>query len=162
MKRFSVFLAGMLFALTAFAAQDVQVSGAWARATAPGQASAAVSMNITSSRDAKLVAVAVDKDVAEHATIHTMKQQNGMMVMREIDSLALPAGHEVSLGSMDHIMLTGLKHPLQAGASVKLKLTVEFADKQKEAIEVSAAVRKFAPSAMGNMHDMGGMHDSSN
>ena len=158
MRRLTVFLAGMFFALSALAAQDVTVSGAWARATAPGQDSAAVSMNITSARDAKLVAVAVGKDVAEHAALHTMTQQNGMMMMREVDSLALPAGHPVSLGAGDHIMLTGLKHPLKDGDSVALKLTVEFADKQRETVEVRAAVRKFAP-AMEGMHDMGGMHD---
>jgi periplasmic copper chaperone A len=159
MKRLIVFLVGMLFVLSAFAAQDVAVSGAWARATAPGQDSAMVAMNLTSSRDARLVAVAVGKDVAEHAAIHTMKQQNGMMLMREVDSLALPAGHEVSLGAGDHIMLTGLRHPLKEGTSVALKLTVEFANKQRETFEVKAPIRKFAPSGMDGMRNMGGMRN---
>jgi periplasmic copper chaperone A len=160
MKRLFGFMAGMCLALSAFAAQDVMVSGAWVRATAPGQDSAAASMEITSAHDAKLVAVAVGKDVARRAEIHTMKHENGMMVMRQVDSLALPAGHAVSLGEGDHIMLIGLKHPLKAGDSVPLKLTVETAGKHRETVEVDAAVRMFAPHETSGMHDMGGMHDS--
>lgn len=158
MKRLIVFLAGMLCALSAFAAQDVKVSGAWARATAPGQDSAMIAMSITSSRDAKLVAVAVGKDVADRAAIHTMKQKDGMMVMREVDSLPLPAGHTVVLGAGDHIMLTGLKHPLKEGEAVAVRLTVEFAGKRRETIKVNAPVRRFAPRSMnGGMSRMGGM-----
>jgi len=117
-------------------------------------------MNITSSHDARLVAVAVGKDVADRAEIHTMKHENGMMVMRQVDSLALPAGHAVSLGAGDHIMLIGLKHPLKAGDSVPLQLTVETAGKRHETVKVDAKVRMSAPHGMSDMHDMGGMHDA--
>ena len=86
-----------------------------------------------------------------------MKQQNGMMIMRQVDSLALPAGHPVTLGSSDHIMLIGLKHGLKPGDSVPLKLTIEFSGRHRESVEVNATVRKFAPSGMGGMHKMGGM-----
>jgi periplasmic copper chaperone A len=159
MKKLAGFIAGMCFALSAFATQDVTVSGAWVRATAPGQDSAAASMNITSSRDAKLVAVAVGKDVADRAELHTMKHENGMMVMRRVDSLALPAAHAVSLGAGDHIMLIGLKHPLKPGASVPLKLTIEFAGKHKQTIDVEAEVRMSAPDhEMKGMEGMDGMH----
>jgi len=153
-------MAGMLLALSASAAQDVTVSDAWVRATAPGQDSAAASMNITSSRDAQLVGVAVGKDVADSAELHTMKHENGMMVMRRVDSLALPAGHAVSLGKGDHIMLIGLRHPLKAGENVPLELTVETAGKRHETVKINAPVRMFAPQGMGDMHGMGGMRDS--
>jgi periplasmic copper chaperone A len=159
MRQLTGFLAGMFLAVSAFAAQDVAVSGAWVRATAPGQDSAMVSMEITSRKDARLVAVEVGKEVADKAQIHTMREQNGMMIMREVDSMPLPAGHEVSLGSGDHIMLIGLKHLLKAGDSVPLKLTVELAGKHRETVKVNAEVRKFAPHEMNDMHDMGGMRD---
>ena len=163
MRQFIGFLAGALFSLSAVAAQDVAVSGAWLRATAPGQDSAAVSMHITSSRDARLVGVS--SPVAKHAAIHTMKHENGMMVMREVDALALPAKQQVTLGSGDHIMLTGLKRPLKAGDSVPLKLTVEFSGKHRETIAVHARVRPLTASGdeqdmhdMQDMPGMGGMH----
>jgi copper(I)-binding protein len=154
MKQWSGLVAGMCLALSAFAAQDVTVSDAWVRATAPGQDSAAVSMNITSAHEAKLVAVTVRPEVAAAAEIHTMKHENGMMMMRKVDSLALPAGHEVALGAGDHIMLVGLKHALQPGDRVPLKLTVE-SGKHQQTIEVGAEVRRSAPAH--EMHDMGGM-----
>jgi copper(I)-binding protein len=160
MRQLSGFLAGMFLAASAFAAQDITVSGAWVRATAPGQDSAAASMNITSSRAAKLVAVTVGKDVADRAELHTMKHENGMMMMRAVDSLPLPAGQQVKLGSGDHIMLIGLKHPLKAGDSVLLTLTVETAGKHRETVKVDAEVRMSAPDGMNGMHGMGGMHDS--
>lgn len=152
MKQLAAWVAGMCFAVSAFAADGVTVSGAWVRATAPGQDSAAVALTITSAHDARLVAV--DSPVAEHSEIHTMKHENGMMMMRQVDGLALPAGQAVSLGAGDHLMLVGLKHPLKTGDSVPLKLTVE-AGKHKETVEVSAEVRMTAPAH--DMHDMGGM-----
>jgi copper(I)-binding protein len=160
MNKLAGFIAGMCFALSASAAQDVAVSNAWVRATAPGQDSAAVSLDITCQKDARLVEVAVSKEVADRAEIHTMKHENGMMMMREVDSLPLPAKQQVVLGSGDHIMLVGLKHPLKAGDSVPLTLTVETAGKHRETVKVDAEVRMSAPDGMNDMHDMGGMHDS--
>jgi periplasmic copper chaperone A len=88
-----------------------------------------------------------------------MRQENGMMMMRAVDSLPLPAGHAVSLGSGDHLMLLGLKHPLKPGDNVPLKLTIEFAGKRKQTIDVKAEVRMSAPDhEMKGMDGMGGMH----
>lgn len=155
----------MAVALGLVAAQawagNVAVKGAWVRATAPGQDSAAVSMSITSAQDARLVAVS--SPAAERAEIHTMKHENGMMMMRAVDDMPLPAKREVILGSGDHIMLVGLKQPLKAGGSVPLKLIVEFAGKRKEIVAVKAEVRPLTASHdmhdMPGMEGMGGMHD---
>ena len=126
------------------------------RATAPGQDSAAVSMRITSKHDAQLVGVS--SAVAKHAAIHSMKHENGMMVMREVESLSLPAGKEVVLGSGYHIMLTGLKRPLKVGERVPLKLAVEFAGHRRGHVEVSALVRPLTARSDEGMSGMGGMH----
>src|SRR5512137_2352206 len=118
-------------------AGEVSVSGAWARATAPGQDSAAVSMHITSNKDASIVAVS--SAASNSAEIHSMVHENGVMKMRAMDALPLKAKQEVALGDDgNHIMLIGLKKPLSAGDSVALTLTVQFADKRKEKVEVKA------------------------
>lgn len=153
MKQITGFIAGMILAMSAFAAQPVMVSGAWVRAMAPGQDSAAVSMVITSQKNARLVAASCP--LAKRTEIHTMKQENGMMVMREIDSLPLPAKQQVRLGSGDHIMLIGVKHLLKVGEKVPLKLTVEFKGKRKQTIKVNAEVRMAAPDH--DMKEMKGM-----
>lgn len=153
-KRILIGIAFLLGAASAFAG-EATVTGAWVRATAPGQDSAAVSMNITAHKAARLVAAS--SPAAERVEIHIMKHENGMMMMREVDSLALPANQEVSLGSGSHLMLVGLKQPLKAGGSVRLALTVEYADKHREIITVNAEIR---PLTAGNdMQDMGDMHD---
>lgn len=121
-------------------AGEVQVNAAWARATAPGQDSAAVSLHITSRKDANIVAVS--SSAANSAEIHSMVHENGMMKMRALETLALKAGQEVALGDDgNHLMLIGLKKPLVAGDSVALTVTVQFADKRKEKVEVKAEVK---------------------
>lgn len=120
-------------------AGEVVVDNAWVRASAPGQDSAAVSMIITSKRDGQLVAVTTP--AADHAEIHTMNHENGMMKMRQVESLPLQAGQEIRLGHGDHLMLVGLKRPLQAGERVPLKLVIEFAGQQRETVVIKAEVR---------------------
>ena len=132
-------------------AGEVTVSEAWARATAPGQDSAAVSLHIVSRKDASIIAVS--SPASGSAEIHSMVHEDGMMKMRALDSLALKAKQEVALGDDgNHLMLIGLKKPLAAGDSVVLTLTVQFADKRKEKIEVKAEVKPLTESHGEHMH----------
>lgn len=148
--------AALLFMAQVFAAQawagNTAVTVASVRATAPGQDSAAVSLRIRSAKAARLTAVS--SPAAEKVEIHVMKHENGMMIMREVDALELPANQDVVLGSGSHLMLEGLVRPLKAGDTIRLNLTVEYAGKHKETITVNAEVR---PLTAG--HDMHDMHD---
>jgi copper(I)-binding protein len=131
---------GIFLLVSRAVAGEVSISDAWARATAPGQDSAAVAMHITSQKEASIIAVSsADSKTVE---IHSMSHENGMMKMRALEVFPLKARQEVALGSDgNHIMLIGLKKPLKEGDSVKLTLTLLFADKHKEAIEVKAVVK---------------------
>lgn len=132
-------LAVLLYAAQSFAG-EVSVSDAWSRATAPGQVSAVVGLRITSQKDARMVALS--SAAAAEAQMHSMTHENGMMKMRQLDSLALPAKREVVLGAGgDHLMLIDLKKPLKAGDIVPLTVTVQFADKSTEKIEIKAVVK---------------------
>lgn len=142
-----------VFAAQAFAG-DVAVTEASARATAPGQETAAVGMHIKASRDARLVGAS--SPAAKHVEIHIMKHANGMMEMRQVPSLALPASQEVVLGKGSHLMLVGLKHQLKPGARVQLTLTIEFADKRREHVKVVAPVLAVGQDEDMSGHDMGG------
>lgn len=143
-------IAALLFSMQAQAG-EVQITAAWARATAPGQDSAAVSMRIISRKDASIVAVS--SPAADSAEIHSMTEEDGMMKMRALDTLALKAKQEVALGDDgNHLMLIGLKKQLNAGDSVALTVTVQFADKHKEKIAVRAEVRPLTESHDGQMH----------
>lgn len=134
-----IVIAALLFAAQAYAAY-VTIDGAWARATAPGQANGSVGMIITSQQDARLIAVS--STAAASSEIHTMSMDNGVMKMRQIEDLPLPAGQAVKLGpGGEHLMLMGLKKPLKEGDTVPLTLTVRYADKHTEKIQVKVLVK---------------------
>lgn len=94
----------------------------------------------TSAKPAKVVAAS--SPAAAVVEIHEMKMDGGVMKMRAVDALALPAGQAVALkpGSY-HVMLMGLKAPISAGETVPLTLTVEGEDKQRSTVEVKALAR---------------------
>ncbi|HEY0269295.1 MAG TPA: copper chaperone PCu(A)C [Methyloradius sp.] len=106
-------------------APSINVHQAWVRATAPGQEVGAAYMMIVSKKDTSLVSITTD--AAEHTQIHSMTMDNGVMKMRELESLAIPAGKMINLspGGM-HLMLIGLKKPLKTGE--QLTLTLQFKD----------------------------------
>lgn len=147
MYRMSLVAVGVLLSMLALfstpvvaADTGVSVSDAWSRATAPGQSSAGVWFSITSKQEAKLVAVS--SPAAGVTQLHTMSHENGMMKMRAIETLALPAGKAVELApGGNHVMLLDLKQPLKVGEHVPLSLSVQFADKRKVTVEVMAEVR---------------------
>jgi len=96
--------------------------------------------------DDRLVAAACD--CAEAVSIHTMRHENGRMIMAPIESLTVPAGSSAALDpGGDHLMLTGLKRPLKAGETVSLTLTFANAAPVEAAFPVVADPRTPAPHA---------------
>ena len=129
----------LLFAAQAYAS-DVTVSDVWSRASAPGQTNGSVGLVITSTKDARLISVA--SPAAESAEIHSMNMDNGVMKMRELEFLPLPANQAVKLGpGGNHLMLFGLKKPLHAGKEIPLTLTIQFADKRTERISIKSKIK---------------------
>jgi hypothetical protein len=126
-NRFIWLAAALLVSFASYAAGnagDIEVSGAWTRATAPGQDAAGVDMTIISKHAATLVGVS--SPVAGSAELHSMKEENGMMRMREVLSIELPAGKRVNLKESGyHLMLNGLKAPLKEGDTVPLTLSIK-------------------------------------
>ena len=137
MRRF--LLASALFTSVVAHAQ-VKVDDPWVRATVAPQKATGAFMQLTSPKAAKVVAAS--SPVAEMVEIHEMKMDNGVMKMRAVEALALPAGQTVALkpGSY-HVMLMGLKAPIKAGETVPLTLTLEGEDKQRTMVEVKAEAR---------------------
>jgi copper(I)-binding protein len=142
-------LLGLLLALVAAPSwADVTIADAWVRGTVPGQKATGAFMQITSPTDAALVAAA--SPVAKTVEIHEMKMDGGMMRMRAVQQIPLPAGKPVPLAPGGyHVMLMDLDQPLKEGDSVTVTLT--FADKEgrKTTQEVKAPVRALtAPAGM--------------
>lgn len=137
------FAAGIALAVVAVSAQaQVAVKDAWVRGTVPGQKATGAFMQLTSTSDASLVAVS--SPVAKIVEIHTMTMENGVMKMRAVESIALPAGGAVDLKPGGyHVMLMDVR-ALKDGETVPLKLT--FADKsgKRTTQDVNAVVRPLA------------------
>jgi copper(I)-binding protein len=78
--------------------------------------------------------------------IHEMKMEGDLMRMRALEAgLPLPAGQAVQLRPGGyHIMLMGLKQPLNAGDTVPVTLVIEGAKGQRETLELQAVVRAVA------------------
>ncbi|MFA7270299.1 MAG: copper chaperone PCu(A)C [Sterolibacterium sp.] len=131
---------------------DVGVKDAWARGTVAGQTATGAFMELKSSDDATLIGVS--SPVAGVVELHEMTMDNGVMKMRALPRLDLPAGKPVALrpGSY-HIMLMDLKQPLKKGDSLLLTLKLESKDKKLSTLEVKAEVRDLtAMPAMEHKH----------
>ncbi len=122
-------------------AQPASVKDAWVRAPAPGQKVAGVYMEIASRTNSALVAVA--SPVAARAELHRMALEDGIMKMRPLESIQLPAGTTVKLAPAGlHVMLIDLKQPLQRGDKVPVTLTVLQLDSGSRSVfTVRAEVR---------------------
>ena len=140
-------IAGLVLALVAAGARaDVLVTDAWSRGTVPGQRATGAFMQLASPKDSALVAVA--SPASKVAEIHSMALENGVMKMRAVDSLALPAGKTVELRPGGyHVMLLDIAQPLKEGDSIPMVLT--FADNagRRTTQEVKATVRSLTAGA---------------
>lgn len=132
-------LASALFASFAVQAQ-VKVDDPWVRATVAQQKATGAFMQLTAAKPVKVVSAS--SPVAATVEIHEMKMEDGVMKMRAVDALPLPAGQPVALKSGSyHVMLMGLKAPIKAGDTVPLTLVVEGEDKQRSNVEIKAEAR---------------------
>jgi hypothetical protein len=118
-----IFLFLLLF-LDIRAYADVTISNAWARTTNPGQEVGAAYMTLKSDSAARLIKV--ESQVAGTVEIHEMSMNNGVMKMRMMETLDLPAGKSVELAPGGfHLMLFDLKKPLAPGDQVDMLLTLK-------------------------------------
>lgn len=77
----------------------------------------------------------VQSNISEVTELHTHIAENGMMKMRKVDSLTIPANGQIELkpGS-HHVMFIGLIKPLEEGQIVPIKFV--FDDNSVQNLEV--------------------------
>jgi copper(I)-binding protein len=122
---------------------QLRITDGYARSTVPKQANGAAWLSISNSGKQGDKLLRASSPLAERVELHTSSMEGGMMRMREIDDLALPAGGNVNMqpGNGAHLMLIGLKQPLLAGQ--KLPLVLEFDKAGKLHLEI--AIKPLAP-----------------
>jgi len=141
-SRLLAITAGVTLALAMAACGNgsgVEVSDAWARASAGVQNAGAVYMAISAGEADRLVAASVAPEVAAMAQVHeTSMNEDGAMMMGQVSAIDVPSEGSVALepGGF-HIMLMELVEPLTDGATFEMELTFENAG----AITVEVEVR---------------------
>jgi copper(I)-binding protein len=115
----------------------IELRGAWARPTPPAADVAAAYLEIRSSRADRLVEARTP--AARRAEIHSTSMKDGVMEMRHVEALAIPAGTPVVLkpGGL-HVMLFGLQQPLAVGQRLPLELRFEKAGVVRTEVVVRA------------------------
>jgi hypothetical protein len=144
-----VSVSALFLAMTVSLAAQAQVTvkDAWVRATVPQQKATGAFMHLQSAQDAKLVSA--QSPVAGVVEVHEMSMDGGVMKMRAIPSLDLPAGKAVELkpGGF-HVMLMDLKAQVKDGDTVPVTLVVEGKDGKRQSVELKVPARSSAASAM--------------
>jgi periplasmic copper chaperone A len=117
-------IAALTMPLSSTAAESVKVANAWVRAPAAGQQTVAAYLDLTSDREMSVVAAG--SPVAGRVEMHSMTMDGGVMRMRALPRIDLPAGQTVKLGPGGaHLMLLDLKRPIKAGDTVPLVLSLQ-------------------------------------
>jgi periplasmic copper chaperone A len=122
------------------AAADVRVDNLWARATAPGQKTAGIYAEFTSTADAALVSAA--SPLAARVELHSTTVDGGVMRMRSLDRIELPALKTVKLAPNGlHLMAVDLTRPLKPGEKLPLELRIQASGGAVTTIKIDAEVR---------------------
>ncbi len=126
----AIFLSPALGSAHEYEAGGITVAHPWARATPGGATVGAAYVEITS-KDADTL-IAASSPAAGRVEIHTHGMDDGIMKMRKLDKLGIPAGGSALLKpSGDHIMLLDLKAPLKEGDLLPITLVFEKAGEVK-------------------------------
>jgi len=123
---------GALFSTGAFAnGTSVQVSEGYVRGVPQSSEVTAAYMKISNSTSSPIRLVSAQSDGAESVEFHEHSRSNGMMKMRQLATVNVPANGSVTLEPMGiHVMLIGLKHQFFDKKTVKLSL--RFSDGQTQ------------------------------
>ena len=134
-KQFLAVFSGVLLAGAVHAAGykvgNISITDPHARPTVPGQPGGAAYLTLENTGGVADRLLGAASPAAQSTEIHTMRMDGDVMRMREVGELPLPPAAKVEMkpGMGYHIMLNGLKQPLQAGATFPMTLTFEKAGK---------------------------------
>ena len=124
-----------ILSIAAVFGADVEIDGAYARASIPNVPNSAAFFVIKNNSDKDIAITSANSDIAEKNELHTHIKENKMMKMMKIEKLVVPAKSSLELKSGgDHVMLMGLKKELKAGDEINLELS--FSDGDKKSIKV--------------------------
>jgi len=127
-KNIFLLLLSCFFLSSSFSyAQEVNVSDAYIRETLPGNTISSAYMRISNNNAQAIKLVTITSKVSPRIEIHQHQMLDGMMKMRQLNKLVIPAHENVLLQPYGlHLMIFDLQQPLKDGQ--KVSLTLHFAN----------------------------------
>lgn len=120
------------------------VREAYVRAAPPGQPHGAAFMTLINTGSTARALVGASSPVSTVVELHTHRHEDGMMRMRRLERIDIPAqGQTVLAPGGLHLMLIGLRQALQPGDQVAL--TLVFDDGQQLALELPVRASNSMP-----------------
>ncbi len=115
---------------------NIMVGDTWARVTLQSRPAAAY-MTLHNMGDTADSIVGASSPLAERVELHTHTMTDGVMRMRQVETIELPAkGHtELKPGGL-HLMIFGLKRLVKKGETIPITLTLKTAGN----VEIKAMV----------------------
>ena len=142
-------LGSLLFAATTHAA-SLTADDPYVREVPPGSPATAAFMTLHNSGDSAVRLISADNSIAEHTELHNHVDVDGVMQMRQIEAIEVPAGGSATLapGGL-HLMMIGLQTPVSEGDQVGLSLIFD----NGETLELDVPVRPVMPMQHKQHHD---------
>lgn len=112
-------------------APTVTVTDATVRVPLPGKDLTSAYFLLHNTGEEARSLVAVSAEFAERAELHEHRTEDGMMRMRQVDAVEIPAGEKVRFASGGyHVMLFGLERRPRTGDPLQLILTFDDGSEQ--------------------------------
>lgn len=130
MRAFALTTTALCTATAVYAADaklgSIKIDDAWARSGQTGQMTGAF-MEIKNKGAADKL-ISASSDATKVTELHASDTSNGVMTMRKVDAMDIPADGELKLKPGGyHIMLIDLNRPLVAGETLPIKMKFEKA-----------------------------------
>ncbi len=131
-------------------ADALSIEQAQVRAVPPGSETSAAFMTLHNAGDEAVALVSASSSAAEVVELHDHTDVDGVMQMRQVDHILVPAGGSAALapGGL-HMMLIKLTSPLVEGEPVELTLTFDNGESQV----IEAPVSRISLDAEDHGHD---------
>lgn len=138
-KSLAILFTGLMFINNFAFADSISIENAYVRATPPNTQNSAAFMVIHNAMKSDIKLVSASSDIAERVELHEHIHEDGMMKMRQVESINIKQEQEVSLQPGGyHVMFIGLKQALKEGDVVNLSLYFDNGDK----INIDAPIKK--------------------
>ena len=118
--------------------ENIRIENSYARETIPGTNISSAYMKVINTSSKAIRLVGASSQISERIELHEHTMTNGMMRMRQKQSVDIPANQEIIFQPSGlHLMIFDLKHPLKSAENVVI--TLHFDD--KSSVNVTYAIK---------------------